>query len=429
MKLSAVGFLALLLAFTALAEQPPRSVSTSRQFIVFAPDAPLRGAVCDVAERTKSNCLTLLRQPDRWKVPILVNLQFPQANLPDIPAAGLQLSQTGFGLKIQLDLLVTPDFSGPAVERDLLRAVLLEIMYRDLPQFPANRGYAEPPAWLSEGLLQLAPGRERAPAIELLQTLIEANKLTPLEHFLAEKPELLDATSRAVYRAYAMALVQLLLDLPDGPAALTRFLVALPKSGNDPVANLRAQFPMLAAGASAEKWWSLSIARLSTADRYKALSMDETESRLDRLLHVTLLAADHQPKLYKIEEFFAFMKAPDRERGLHALAQDLDAFEPRATPLYRPIVHEYAEIAHLLARGKVRGLEERLARASSTRAALRVRMENIADYLNWFEATQSATKSEAFADYLKSARESREAAPHRRDPISVYLDTIEAQSR
>ena len=97
----------------------PRSVSTSRQFIVYGTDAPVRGAVCDAGERTKATLLALLQQPDQWKTPIVVNAQYPQANLPDAPRAALYFNQTGFGLKIQLDLVIRSDERGPAVEREL----------------------------------------------------------------------------------------------------------------------------------------------------------------------------------------------------------------------------------------------------------------------------------------------------------------------
>ena len=32
---------------------------------------------------------------DNWKTPIVINLEFPQANLPDVPSRALYFSQTG----------------------------------------------------------------------------------------------------------------------------------------------------------------------------------------------------------------------------------------------------------------------------------------------------------------------------------------------
>src|SRR2546425_5958428 len=122
---------------------PPlqRSVSTSRQFIVYGADAPLRGALCNVAERVKSTLLGLLRENDDWKTPIVINAQYPQANLPEIPGAALNVSQTGFGLKLQLDLKIAGDVNGLAIERELLRVVLIEMMYRNELNLAAGRPY------------------------------------------------------------------------------------------------------------------------------------------------------------------------------------------------------------------------------------------------------------------------------------------------
>jgi hypothetical protein len=48
--------------------------------------------------------------------PIVVNVQYPRANLPNAPRVALYFNQTGFGLKIQLDLVIGSDVSGSAVE-------------------------------------------------------------------------------------------------------------------------------------------------------------------------------------------------------------------------------------------------------------------------------------------------------------------------
>src|SRR3954449_7213237 len=80
----------------------PRSVSPSRQFIIYGGNLALRGAVSDLAEETKTRALRIMQRRDDWKVPIVVNLQAPQANLPEMPPSRLHVNQTGFGVKIQL---------------------------------------------------------------------------------------------------------------------------------------------------------------------------------------------------------------------------------------------------------------------------------------------------------------------------------------
>jgi hypothetical protein len=62
-----------------------------------------------------------LRQRDDWKTPVIVNLQPQQANVPEIPPADLRFSQTGFGIKLQLDLTISKNVDVSLVERELLR--------------------------------------------------------------------------------------------------------------------------------------------------------------------------------------------------------------------------------------------------------------------------------------------------------------------
>lgn len=130
-----------------------RSASSSRQFLVYGADIRLRGAICDLAERTKRDVIKLIDQRDGWTTPILINAQYPQANLPERPRAGLSFVQTGFGLKLQLDLTIASDPSPPEVRRELLRAILSEMMYRGKTGLLAGKMYVSPPDWLIDGIL------------------------------------------------------------------------------------------------------------------------------------------------------------------------------------------------------------------------------------------------------------------------------------
>ena len=58
------------------------------------------------------------------------------------------------------------------------------------------------------------------------------------------------------------------------------------------------------------------------------------------------------------------------------------------------------------------------------------RREAIADYLNWFEATQVKDQSGAFDEYFRAARQAERAqAVHRPDSISTYLDEMDLEFR
>ncbi len=412
-------------AAVAHAEMKAHSTSTSRQFIVYGTDVRVRGAMCDLAEQTKANLLRLLGQEDNWKTPLVINLDFPQANLPELLPARFDFSQTGSGLKLQLNLLVTNDLRGREVQRELLRAILIERIYRQRNDVAVGSPYVAPPDWLVDGILQLAPGRDSDEAAQLLDSMVSSDRITPVDEVVRQKREQLDPPSRKMHDAYSMALVQLLLDSPNGRQKLARFLEDLPDAPNDRMADLSQHFPTVLGHASG-KWWTLSVARLSATDRYEILSAGETAKRLDQLTHLTLNGPGGTKREYDIGQFAAYMKLPLSRGAMQQLSERFFLLAARAHPSYHTIVQEYYQITLLLARGKTNGLSQRLARVVSYRAVVETQGRDIDDYMNWFEATQLGSMSGAFSEILKNATEGEKEPPRRRDPISVYLDSIEA---
>ena len=401
---------------------PERSTSPSRQFVIYGADAKLRGAVSSLAEQTKTDLLALLRQRDDWKTPVVVNLQSQQANLPEVPPADLRFSQTGFGIKLQLDLTISKNLDVSVVERELLRAVLLEMIYRKRPNVTEGAVLVEPSDWLIDGLLALAPGRDRAPLIEAL-----ANTGTPLalEKFLRQRPGVLDSTGRALYRAYSFALVQRLLDEKDGAARLAQYIDRLSESSNDPLADLERQFPFLL--EDPERTWQVALNQLKSLQAFRLLTFAESERRLDEVLVMKISEPNKPVKMVRLEAVAQHKPSTSEKIALDQLKRDLLFLVPQANPVLRPIAREYQEVAALLARGKRRGLAKRLSRVDATRQQLVVRMSEIDDYLNWFEATQMKSGSGNFTGYLKALDQSHLQTPRRRDPLSVYVDALEDQ--
>ena len=279
----AIFILSILLCQSLQAASPERSVSPSHQFIIYGGNATLRGAVSKLAEQTKANLLALLGQRDRWKTAIVINLQPEQANLPEIPPAELRLSQTGSGMKLQLDLTIAQNLDASLMERELLRAILLEMIYRKESDIAPGVAFVEPPDWLLDGVLALTPGRDRAPLVEALSV---SQKTMSLEEFLRQRSELLDSAGRMLYRACSFALVQLLVDGTAGRTRLARYIDSLPNASNDPVSDLKSQFPVLA--GNAEKTWQSALAQASGAQNYQLLTFIESERRLDELLRVKI---------------------------------------------------------------------------------------------------------------------------------------------
>jgi hypothetical protein len=395
-----------------------RSVSPSRQFIVYGADARVRGAISELAERTKSGLLALLHQTDGWTTPVLINLQSPQTTRPELPGAAFRVSQTGFGLKLQLDLMLASDLDVTAVERELLRALLVEMIYRNQPTVAPGTVLAQPPPWLADGILAAAPGQDRTPLVE---ALLSSGESIALQQLLQQNPALLDSPTRNLYRAYSLALVQLLLASDDGVARLGRYIANLAHTSNDPIADLKAQFPAL--GDEPEKTWRAHLAQVRAVEGPRLLSFAQSERRLEELLQgnggsatETQLAQFSQKKISSADK-----------AALAALREKLLELTVHANPLLRPIVQEYEQLAVLLLTGKHRGIGQRLERLKATRTRLTARMRNVDDYMNWFQATQSQTQSGVFVDYLRTATKPMAPEPRRRDPLSVYLDALEQQ--
>ena len=398
------------------------STSPSRQFVIYGADAKVRGAISGLAEQTKTNLLALLRQRDGWETPVVVNLQSQQSNLPELPPADLRFSQTGFGIKLQLDLTISKNVDVSLVERELLRAILLEMVYRKQPHITMGAVLVEPPDWLIDGALALSPGRDRA---ALIEAVASTDQPLPLEKFLRQRPPPFDSTARTLYRAYAFALVQMLLEGKTGGAQLAKYIDRLSDSSNDPLTDLKAQFPLLA--DDAEKTWQLALNRLKSLQAFRLLTFAESERRLDELLRVKISDPRQPEKLVRLEELAQHKLSASEKMTLDQLKRDLMYLVPQTNPVLRPIGREYQEIVELLARGKRRGVAKRLSRLEQIRQQLAARMTEIDDYLNWFEATQMNSGSGNFTGYLRAMDQSQVPAPRRHDPLSVYVDALEDQ--
>jgi hypothetical protein len=414
------GFLLAICTWQVVYAAPPEhSISPSRQFIIYGGNPALRGVISGLAEQTKSNLLSLLRQRDNWKALILINLQPPQPNIPEAPAADLRFTETELGLRLQLDLSVSRDPDASLIERELLRTVLLEMIYRKASHVTAGSAFVEPPAWLIDGVLALAPGRERG---DLIQAVVAADKSLPLEKFLRQRPELLDSAGRMLYRAYSFALVQMLIETDNGADRLGQYIAHLSRGSNDPLVDLKAHFPLLR--DDAEKSWDLKLSQFGQLQRFQLLTFAESKRRLDELLRVNISEAKKPAKLASLGELAQRKISPNEKMALNQASRDLLLFVAQANPVLRPIVREYQQMVALLARGKRRGVAKRLSRLELTRQQLAARMSDIDDYMNWFEATQMKSGSGNFTSYVKALDQSQLTAPKRRDPLSIYLDSV-----
>lgn len=336
----------------------------------------------------------------------------------------LYFSQTGLGLKIQLDLMIERQVTEPALERELLRAIVLELMYREKPKLPPGTAYVQPPDWLLDGILASASDYKPSALFEILRAAVAENKVLPLQQFLDQRAKPLDSPSRQLFSAYSLALVMLLTDSPENRQRFARYITELPNRSTDVGADLRSHFATLGSSAeTAEKAWIFHIARLSSLGSYQSLSLAETERQLNELLEPNFSGLS----LRRLDDHRRFIRVASSFAAFHQLSVDLMLLAADSHPMYRQIIFQYQEIVSTFMRNKTARIAGRLDQLRRERKAILTRMEKMEDYLNWFEATQSRTNSGAFADYLKVAAKPNDSTFRRRDAISVYLDVLEGE--
>jgi hypothetical protein len=425
LKMKSAGFFAgalftMSIFSSGAAATPEQSVSPSGQFVIYGGEVRFRGAVSNLAERTKTDLLGILRRHDDWKIRIVVRLQSRAANLPEIPTTVLRLSQTGSGPKLQLDLTVRERIDSERIEHELMRAILLEMIYRNHPAIAPGEDYVEAPPWLIDGLLAAMPNRDAEPLKDALRV---SHHVRSLDEFLHERPELLDPTGQLLYRAYSFALVQLLIEGNDGRARTGRYIDNLAFASNNPLLELETAFPDF---ARKEEMWKAKIATIGK--RTDLLTFSQSEEQLAALLQTNFPALDSRGKSLSLEKLCETKPNRSQQLALQKLVQDLILLSEHAHQVLRPIVRDYQEVAARVALGKTRAATARLTELKDLRARLSARMTEVDDYMNWFEATQLRTSSGLFDNYLKSAADTEAPSHRRNDALSVYLDAVEQQN-
>lgn len=403
-----------------------RTVSSSKQFTIFCTDVALRSRIASFAEELKAQWLHLIGESDHWKNPVLVTLQRAEAENPQTPPVSLSLIQYDGGFKVQIDVRIGADPAQVNLQKHILRALYLEYAYRTHPEaVKEGTAFIEAPWWLVEGSVGVFRNREQAVESDLFKRMVDLNRVPSLPQFLAERPdETAGSTVLEMQRGCAMCLVQLLLEQDSGRANLASYIRHLPEGAKDPLAALQRDFPALAEAGGAQKWWTLNLARLAANDRYKGLTPEETDAQLAALLQFEIPGnKGGDKKMFGIADFEEYLKLTASRPLLTANQAAVLTLSAQANALYRGIVAEYEQIFGLLARGKTHGLKDRLTRLGSIRESLLRRRSEIADYLNWFEATQMHANEHAFDGYIKAAN-ALSTAPSRNDPITRYLDEI-----
>ena len=351
-----------------------RSTSRTGQFIVYCDDRELRSQVVSHAEEWKTDMLQALRESDGWSTasaPIVVTIDPADPDKP-VPPVAVQWVNTIAGPKIDVVVRVGADPREVYLQRHLVRAMLIEMSYRDRPPPRTNQSYTEPPWWMVEGLIELVRVRNGAGGTDIFKSIVNTEKLPALERFLAQPPAHLDTVAGAVDRACAMCLIEALLGLPNGGANLMRFLKSWPDAGNDTLGALAAQFPALAGSEqSLAKWWTLHLARFAGGDRIAGMNLEDTDRELTALLSFEVqVEKSGRKQRYDVASFPNFVKLPGAKVALQTQQVKVVSLQTNANPLFRPVLVEYEKIFSQLSQRKTRGIAERIASIEEYRQTL-----------------------------------------------------------
>lgn len=406
---------------------PPlqRSFSTSKQFVVYCPDNIVRSKLARRVEDLKGEWLRILQIKDEWRWPVIIQMVKVR------PAGAPRMRSTLYEsdsdeLKLQVDIFDPTIIQTAEFEREIFKNLFLEYAYRTTPP-KAGKAIATIPAWLVEGLYEDMRAREEGIVAGLYEKLVQDGPPPKLEAFLKERPDMMDATSRAVYRAKARALLQALLRFPNGPANLASYLSTLHEPNANEAGKLLLKFPVLAENpADLSKMWALCIADASASNRARPLSIAETQRQLALIFELTAPKDSKKPDAGNWVGAQALPALVRMDSGKFLAAQkaeDLMRLEMRAHPLIRPIVEEYRMIATELAKRPKKNLDKRIQKNVDLQIATTQLTDSIDDYLNWFEASKLETPSQKFEENFDVREKSH--VMRRNDAITRQLDEIE----
>jgi hypothetical protein len=129
---------------------------------------------------------------------------------------------------------------------------------------------------------------------------------------------------------------------------------------------------------------------------------------------------------FPIEDFAVVMGHPEKQRLLSQMRLALQDVAVRGNVLFRDIANVYISVINELSVGKTKGADEKLKALRKRAVESYVKACAVQDHLDWYEATQSTRYSGLFEDFLTLPDRVREELPPRNDPISKYLDEVEA---
>ncbi|MEE2808705.1 MAG: hypothetical protein VYB73_05280 [Verrucomicrobiota bacterium] len=443
------------------------SRSSSRQFIVHGKDSKARGAVCVFCEEVKGDLLSLMRQSDRWRYSVVIQLRGDTTNIKSSSIKPSIYKLPGGTYRIQIDAFLGNSFKAESLRDELIHLLVAEMILRSNPDMQALGNGKILPDWLRIGLVEAIEYRKGRESASLFSTIFKQGKVMSINQIFESEIQGMDSVSEAVYRTSCCGLILALLSQQEGPDKLRKYIdgLAVHKGSSNDL--LEKVFPGTSESKnSMEKWWALKLAELAQPTVTDVLPPLKTEDELGNCLKIVFpenTKVDNQAPSksknigrgilsvlkfntkgqksqakrtevmsnagarleFNIDEYRQFITYSDLAKTLKKNENRLLFLSYRAFPLHRPLIHEYQRILLQIVDGDVKGLDRKLARLAKLRSLISQSTNDANDYLNWYEATQLKMRSRAFLDYQRTLNDLNRPLPPRNDKLSKYLDEIE----
>ncbi|MFC5456358.1 hypothetical protein [Prosthecobacter fluviatilis] len=283
------------------------STSTSRQFIVHGKVFETRSAMSTRCEEISQELRRVLNDKEPWVLPIVVLLntgeEAAKSKGPPISTAISELNFGGFHLQVTIN--EGPGLKAEDLRKELVRALLAERILRNHQKIETPEGRLLLPDWVMTGVLHALDFRASPAPSAMFATLFRSGKIYGIEEIIEASPVEMDNLSRTIYETSCCALVLALVDQPNGPQNLNKFLNSLASDSRSERELLSAAFPNFAASASSlNKWWSLQLASLAKPGVAEPLSAAESLKAIEEAItiHYEALPAE-VPKNVKLHPF------------------------------------------------------------------------------------------------------------------------------
>jgi hypothetical protein len=421
--LTLIAVLCALTASVVFGQQSLGRSLESKGFVIYSPDREVRSRLARLSQEASKEWEKFTGEKLTAASPIIIVDKTRAAKPRGSKGAQCNLFEMDEGgMKVQIDVFDNWAMRPGYFETEVIRALALRAMHRQAPP-KVGKTYTQPPGWLVEGIGEQIRRSSRTVPDGVHAALIQSERPPSLGDFMQQKTERLDVTSLLLFRAQALALVKAISESKNSKKQFLAYLESPACTSSDPAKLLEA-FPDASPDLSSlTKVWTLALARSSMPPRLASLTVLKTDEELGQILDLEVPADPKKKNSTGASGPMALPLAARNPGGAFLMRQrlvDLLNLEFRAHPLLRPIVEEYRNIAMLLAAKPKSKVEHRIEEVEKIRALLVERHKAIADYLNWFEATQINESESPLSETTRP-----DPVPPRRDPITLYMDAIE----